>query len=138
MTSEGLSHTCYCLPLSSLTAQGTPLCRSPAILASAIVSLWLSLAAEAALGRTPVPERAILKLDDGFSGEGNAVVQLAPLVAAMAGGQTSRDMLTAIVLKAFEGIHYVRERWLRIELKGCSHRLYLPCSLSLYNTLVVL
>lgn len=82
---------------------GSGLNHSPKELAMAIAQLW---------ERQPGLQRIVIKLNEGFSGEGNALLMLGPLAGVAPGVASHGDRVTS-VLKALANMRfqYVHETW---------------------------
>lgn len=88
---------------------GSELTHRAADLAAATADLW---------ERQPHLQRIVIKLNEGFSGEGNALLDLSRL-AAVAPGQTSHRQRAAAIEAAFETLRFqcATETWTHFESK---------------------
>jgi hypothetical protein len=88
---------------------GSELTHRATDLAAAAADLW---------ERQPQLQRIVIKLNEGFSGEGNALLNLSPL-AAVAPGQASHRQRTAAIEAAFETLRFqcAAETWAHFESK---------------------
>ncbi len=88
---------------------GTDLVQTAADLATVAADLW---------ERRPQMQRMVIKLNQGFSGEGNALLDLRPL-AAVAPGTVSPQARQGALQQAFEGLRFQcdTETWPHFEAK---------------------
>ena len=88
---------------------GSNLTHNAADLAEVTAALW---------ERQPQLQRIVIKLNEGFSGEGNALLYLEPL-ADVAPGQASHDERIAAIEKAFSELRFQcnNETWASFEKK---------------------
>ncbi len=88
---------------------GSKLTHSAAALSEVTAALW---------ERQPTLKQIVIKLNEGFSGEGNALLSLAPL-AKVAPGRADRSERMAAIRAAMPGLRYQcdTETWESFELK---------------------
>jgi PGM1 C-terminal domain len=88
---------------------GTDLMHNAQDLATAAADLW---------ERQPQLNRLVIKLNEGFSGEGNALLDLAPL-AAVAPGQCATNQRATAIFDAFSQLRFqcISETWAHFERK---------------------
>lgn len=96
-------------------AAGTPLRFNVRQVADDAWRLWVRLAAEASRGGPRVPTRAVVKLNDGFSGAGNAVMDASALRAAVLAGRGA-DLLRPEAVD--RGIALVEQLFSRMAFQG--------------------
>jgi PGM1 C-terminal domain len=92
-----------------LHPEGTDLMHNALDLAKAAADLW---------ERQPQLQRLVIKLNEGFSGEGNALLELAP-IAAVAPGECSHTKRTQAIRDAFATLRFqcISETWENFEQK---------------------